>query len=87
MDFENELNFEYTSQKQDYLLSLLDSSSFEGKHRDAVERDIQRDSVGFAEFNTLKQDLINAQVDRIDAGFPYNASDIRRKINKFITAN
>lgn len=66
----------YRAGNQDYLLHLLHTSSYEGRMRERIERDIDNNSMGEDEYYALLENLQNAQVDRISSGMSYSQGDI-----------
>lgn len=65
--------YQYTH--QDYLTSLLNTSSYEGRMKDMIERDIDG-NMEQDEYYALLFNLQNSQVDRISGGFNYSQTDI-----------
>lgn len=79
-------NSDYTASdsQKDYLLSLLRTSVY-GKDDtgEMLERKISS-GVSLLEFETMKNDLLNNQVDPIAAGNNYSQKDIKKKLDAHV---
>jgi len=72
----------YKNSDQDYLTILLNTCSYEGRIRDRIERDIENLNMEEGEYYLLVAKLLDAQVDRITAGFNYSQTDILNHLRK-----
>lgn len=73
----------YERQGQEYLLTLLDNSSFEGRCREGMERNINDiDGMTEEEYYRITTQLHSNQTDPIISGRNYSASDIKRHLRK-----
>lgn len=83
LDNQLEEKWEYDWGKQDYLLSLLNESVFEGRLKDKIERDINED-MNQETYDKIVFNLFSNQLDRISAGLPYSATDIIKHLRRFM---
>ena len=84
MNFD-ELEYEkVTDEKVEYLLSLVNTSSFSNEQKDEYIRELETFDITPERYEVLSKEIFNNQLDRINAGLNYSATDINRKIKKEI---
>lgn len=70
-----------TSGQEDYIMSLLNTSSYDHEQRAYIEKRVEA-GLTKDEAEKLITDLSNNQLDRISAGLNYSQTDIKNKIDK-----
>lgn len=75
----------YDYNNQDYLFSLLSSSTFEGMKKMAFEFEINNtEAMSKENYDRMLFTLYANQLDRITSGLNYSATDIIRHLKKFM---
>lgn len=70
--------------KVEYLLSLLKTSGLSNEVKEELTRELETFDITPERYEELSKQIFNNQLDRINAGLNYSASDINRKIKKEI---
>lgn len=68
----------------DYCLSLLYTSGLSNEEKELIENELTTYEITTYRLSEIKTVLNNSQLDRINAGFNYNQTDIKRKLNREI---
>lgn len=81
---DNELiEWEYEGYQQDYLQSLLNTSTFEGKVLDRLENEINDiKNMDKNNYDKILFTLYTNQLDRITSGLPYSQTDLTKHLRK-----
>lgn len=79
---DNALDWIYEGYLQDYLQGLLDTSSYESRARENIERMINDNDMTKEVYDKLAFDLNSNQLDRISSGLTYNQTDIKKHLRK-----
>lgn len=75
--------WQYEAYSQDYLQSLLDTSTYEGRCRDSLEYEINDiKNMTKETYDKILFKLYNNQLDRITSGLMYSATDILKHLRK-----
>lgn len=77
------LEWKYSDQMQDYLLTLLHTSTFESRAWVDIEKQIEGELTK-EEYDHLFFMLQQNQLDRITSGLMYGAGDIQKHLKKFM---
>lgn len=84
MNFDNLEYEKVTDEKVEFLLSLVNTSSYSNEQKDIYIRELETFDITPERYEELLKQIFNNQLDRINAGLNYSASDINRKIKKEI---
>lgn len=76
--------WQYEYGYHDYLLSLLSTSTFEGRLKEQIEREINdTENMSKEMYDRIVFKLYSNQLDRITSGLNYSATDILKHLRKF----
>jgi len=81
-DIETESSDMIDESSVEYAERLLDTSSYDEEQRLLIQYDIN-DCLFASELYEIIRKLRDAQPDRIDGGFNYNQTDIKRKLRQY----
>lgn len=81
-EYETPTVWNYDHHLQDYLESLLSTSTYEGKAREGIERMVNDNGLSEEDYYKISFDLFNNQLDRITSGLTYNQTDIIKHLRK-----
>lgn len=84
LDNQVEEEWKYEYYMQDYLLSLLSESTFEGRLRGQIENEINDKEMSKENYDKIVFKLYSNQLDRISSGLNYSATDILKHLKKFM---
>jgi hypothetical protein len=84
MNFDNLEYEKVTDEKVEFLLSLVNTSSYSNEQKDIYISELETFDITPERYEELSKQIFNNQLDRINAGLNYSASDINRKIKKEI---
>lgn len=84
MNFDNLEYEKVTDEKVEFLLSLVNTSSYSNEQKDIYILELETFDITPERYEELLKQIFNNQLDRINAGLNYSASDINRKIKKEI---
>lgn len=75
--------WQYEAYMHDYLLSLISTSTFEGRLKNSLEREINdTNNMSKEDYDRLVFQLYNNQLDRVTQGGSYNMGDIIKHLKK-----
>lgn len=84
MNFDNLEYEKVIDEKVEFLLSLVNTSSYSNEQKDIYISELETFDITPERYEELSKQIFNNQLDRINAGLNYSASDINRKIKKEI---